>query len=106
MIGIIEGEQGSKKEKVRNDRVVAVEQANHSFADVDHIRQLGKKFVRELEAFFINYHALSGNAYAVLDVKGPARARKRIEDGISRLSKTSLRTGGVEMRDERALGDN
>ena len=94
VIGIIEGEQGSKKEKVRNDRVVAVEQANHSFADVDHIRQLGKKFVRELEAFFINYHALSGNAYAVLDVKGPTRARKRIEDGISRLSKTPLRTDG------------
>ena len=94
VIGIIEGQQGSKKEKIRNDRVVAVERANHSFADVDHIRQLGKKFVGELEAFFINYHALSGNACAVLDVKGPTRARKRIEDGISRLSKTPLRTDG------------
>jgi len=85
VIGIIEGEQGSKKDRVRNDRVVAAEQANHSFADVDHVRQLGKKFVRELEDFFVNYHALSGNKYRVLDVKGPAKAREQIERGIERL---------------------
>jgi inorganic pyrophosphatase len=56
VIGIIE-------DKVRNDRIVAVEQGNHSFANVDHIRDLGKKFVRELEEFFVNYHALTGNKY-------------------------------------------
>jgi inorganic pyrophosphatase len=82
LIGIIEGEEGSKKDKVRNDRLVAVERANHSFANVDHIRDLGKKFVRELEEFFVNYHALSGKKYRVLDVKGPKKAHKRLEDGI------------------------
>ena len=30
LIGIIEGEQGEKKEKERNDRVAAVESGNHS----------------------------------------------------------------------------
>jgi inorganic pyrophosphatase len=79
VIGVIEGEEGSKKEKVRNDRIVAVEKANHSFADVSHIRELGKKFVRELEEFFVNYHALSGNKYRVLDVKGPTKAIRSIE---------------------------
>src|SRR6202790_2287617 len=34
LIGIIEGEQGEKKKKERNDRVVAVEKENHSWADV------------------------------------------------------------------------
>ena len=53
---MIEGEQGKKKQKARNDRIVAIEQANHSFADVKHIRELGGKFVRELEEFFVNYH--------------------------------------------------
>jgi inorganic pyrophosphatase len=82
VIGVIEGQQG-KKPKERNDRIVAVEQANHSFADLTHIRDLGRKFVRELEEFFVNYHELTGKKYRILDVKGPNRARRRIEDGIS-----------------------
>src|SRR6202795_4609495 len=34
LIGVIEGVQGDKKEKVRNDRIVAVEKQNHSWADI------------------------------------------------------------------------
>jgi inorganic pyrophosphatase len=82
LIGIIEGEQGNNKEKERNDRVVAVEKENHSWADIKHIDDLGKQFLHELEEFFVNYHELSGKQYRVIDVKGPKQARKRIEDGI------------------------
>jgi inorganic pyrophosphatase len=81
VIGIIEGEQGNKKKTIRNDRVVAVEQENHSFADIKHINDLGKTFLRELENFFVNYHELSGQQYRILDVKGPKQANRRIEDG-------------------------
>src|SRR5712675_3552732 len=55
LIGVIEGEQGEKKSMERNDRIVAIENANHSFADVRHVNDLGKDFVRELEDFFVNY---------------------------------------------------
>jgi inorganic pyrophosphatase len=82
VIGVIEGEQGKKTHRERNDRIVAVEQANHSFADVKHIRDLGRKFVRELEEFFVNYHELSGKKYRILGVKGPTKARRRIQDGM------------------------
>lgn len=82
LIGIIEGEEGDSKSKLRNDRVVAIEKENHSFADIKHIDDLGKTFLRELEMFFENYHKLSGKQYRVLDVRGPKQARKRIEDGI------------------------
>src|SRR6266851_5627798 len=82
LVGVIEGEQGKNKDKERNDRIVAVEKENHSFADIKHIDDLGKQFVRELEEFFINYHKLSGKQYRVIDVRGPKQARKRIEDGI------------------------
>jgi inorganic pyrophosphatase len=82
VIGVIEGEQGTKGERERNDRIVAVERANHSFADLKHVRDLGKKFVRELEEFFVNYHELSRQKYRILDVKGPTRARRRISEGI------------------------
>jgi len=84
LIGIIEGEQrkDKDKDKERNDRIVAVEKENHSFADFKHIDDLGKQFVRELEEFFVNYHELSGEKYRVIDVRGPKQARKRIKDGI------------------------
>jgi len=90
LIGIIEGEQGKgkdkdkdkDKDKERNDRIAAVEKENHSFADIKHIDDMGKQFLRELEEFFVNYHELSGKQYRVIDVRGPKQARKRIEDGI------------------------
>ncbi len=85
IVGIIEGEQGSKKDKLRNDRIVAVEKDNHSFADIRHIDDLGKQFLRELEEFFVNYHELSGEKYKIIGVKGPAEAKRRIADGRRRL---------------------
>jgi inorganic pyrophosphatase len=87
LIGIIEGEQGDGKDKARNDRVVAVEMHNHSFADIHHIDDLGKEFVRELEEFFVNYHKLSGEPYRILDVRGPKQAKKCIEAGMQAAKK-------------------
>src|SRR6202035_5513195 len=82
LIGIIEGEQGDGKDKERNDRVVAVEKENHSWADVKVIDDLGKKFLRELEDFFVNYHELSREQFRVIDVRGPKQARKLIDSGM------------------------
>jgi inorganic pyrophosphatase len=87
IIGIIEGEQGPKKDKERNDRIVAIEQDNHSFADIQHVKDLGKKFMEELEEFFVNYHALSGEKYRILGVKGPSEASKRLKDGMRAFKK-------------------
>jgi inorganic pyrophosphatase len=81
-IGIIEGEQGDKKEKERNDRVVAIEQNNHELAFIKRIDDLGKEFVEELEKFFVNYHDMSGKKYRILDAKGPKEARRRIKQSM------------------------
>jgi len=81
-IGVIEGEQGDKKDTERNDRIVAVEQGAHSWANIRTIDDLGKHFCRELEEFFVNYHRLSSEQFRVINVRGPGQARKRIEDGI------------------------
>src|SRR6267154_2266965 len=62
-IGVIEGEQGDRKDKERNDRIIAIEKDAHSWADVKTIDDLGKEFCRELEEFFVNYHRLSGKEY-------------------------------------------
>jgi inorganic pyrophosphatase len=82
LIGIIEGMQGKKKEMIRNDRIVAVEKENHSFADIKVIGDLGKEFLHELEKFFVNYHQLSGEQFNVIQVSGPKQARKRIKEGL------------------------
>jgi inorganic pyrophosphatase len=87
-IGVIEGEQGKKNKAERNDRIVAIEQMNHSYAHVKHVDDLGKKFVRELEEFFVHYHELTGKEYRILDVKGPKEARRRIKDGMRALKKS------------------
>jgi inorganic pyrophosphatase len=88
-IGIIEGEQQEKKTKERNDRIIAIEAANHSYAHVTDVSDLGKRFVRELEEFFVNYHELSGTTYRILDVKGPRAARRRIKKSIRTAKKAT-----------------
>ena len=80
-IGVIEGEQGKKKKKERNDRIIAVEQDAHSWADIKTIDDLGKEFCQELEEFFVNYHKLSGEQYHVLGIKGAGQARKLVKAG-------------------------
>ena len=87
IIGVIEGQQGKKKKGERNDRIIAIEEANHSYAHIHHVKELGKKFVKELEEFFVNYHDLQGEKYRILDVKGPAEARRRIADGMKSVRK-------------------
>jgi inorganic pyrophosphatase len=82
IIGVIEGQQGKKKKGERNDRIIAIEEENHSYAHIHHVKELGKKFVKELEDFFVNYHELDGEKYRVLDAKGPAEAQRRIADGM------------------------
>jgi inorganic pyrophosphatase len=81
-IGVIEGEQIGKKGKTRNDRIVAVEQSAHSWADIKTLDDLGKHFLKELEQFFVDYHQLSDKKYRVLDVKGPNQATKLVKSSL------------------------
>lgn len=86
-VGVIEGEQEEKKKTLRNDRVVAVDVENHQWAHIEHIDDLGKKFVRELEEFFVNFHELQGKKYRILDVRGPGQARRCVQAGKKALAK-------------------
>jgi inorganic pyrophosphatase len=81
-IGVIEGEQGENHNKERNDRIIAVEQDAHSWADVKTVDDLGKQFCRELEEFFVNYHKLTGKKYRIIGLRGPDQARKLVKSQI------------------------
>ncbi|MGB9471254.1 MAG: inorganic diphosphatase [Candidatus Acidiferrum sp.] len=86
-VGVIEGEAYKKNERLRNDRIIAIEQDNHSYAHIKHVDDLGKAFIEELEEFFVNYHKLSNSQYRILDVRGPGEARRRMKKGMRTFKK-------------------
>jgi inorganic pyrophosphatase len=82
IIGVIEGEQREKKSKLRNDRIIAIQEEAHSWSEVESVGQLGKQFCRELAEFFVNYHELSGGKFNVLGLKGPDQARRLVKSKL------------------------
>src|ERR1700741_1425562 len=56
LIGVIEGEQLDGKKKIRNDRLVAVAEANHQYANIRKLGDLPAQWIKELQNFFVNYH--------------------------------------------------
>jgi inorganic pyrophosphatase len=84
LIGVIEGEQTANKKTTRNDRLVAVAETAHMWANTKSIKDLPKKALTEIEQFFVNYHKLQGKKYKLLAIKGEktaldliAKARKK-----------------------------
>jgi len=76
LIGVIEGEQSDGKKRIRNDRLVAIAEANHMYANIKRLQDLPRQFVHELEDFFVNYHSLQGRKYKLLGCKEAATARR------------------------------
>ena len=79
LIGVIEGEQIDGKKRIRNDRIVAVADANHMYADIKKLEDLPKRFLNELEEFFVNYHKLEGKEYKLLGCHSAGTAKRLIE---------------------------
>lgn len=80
LIGVIEGEQVEGKERTRNDRLVAVAEAAHMYANIRKLKDLPRRWTKELEEFFVHYHSLEGKQYRLLGCKGADAAMKLIDD--------------------------
>jgi inorganic pyrophosphatase len=80
LIGVIEGEQLDGKKRVRNDRLVAVAEANYQYANIKTIGDLPGEFLHQLEEFFVNYHKLEGKQYNLLGCKNAPAAMRLIKD--------------------------
>ena len=76
LVGVIEGEQSEDGKQERNDRLIAVSQTSHTHSDIKSVEDLNKSFLREVEKFFVNYHANDGARFKVLGCKGPDVAAK------------------------------
>ena len=69
LIGVMEGEQIDGNKKVRNDRLLAVSQATHRYSNIKSLDDLPKRWLKELEQFFVNYHHQEGLKYKLLGYK-------------------------------------
>jgi inorganic pyrophosphatase len=78
LIGIIEGEQTDGKKRIRNDRLLAVAEVNHDYTHIKKLNDLPKRFLHELEEFFVNYHRLEGKRYKLLGCKDEDVAMRMI----------------------------
>lgn len=79
LIGVIEGEQLDGKKRTRNDRLLAVAEANHQYANIKSFRDLPSQFLKEIEEFFVNYHKQEGKEYKLLGCKGNGDATRLIQ---------------------------
>jgi inorganic pyrophosphatase len=79
LIGVIEGEQLDGKKKIRNDRLVAVAEMNHMYANIRKLKDLPGQWLTELQDFFVNYHNLEGKKYKLLGCKGEDVALRLIK---------------------------
>jgi inorganic pyrophosphatase len=79
LIGVIEGEQLDGKKKIRNDRLVAVAEMNHMYANIRKLKDLPAQWLTELQLFFVNYHNLEGKKYKLLGCKGEDAALRLIK---------------------------
>jgi inorganic pyrophosphatase len=69
LIGVIEGEQKEGKKTVRNDRLVAVSEVSHEYANIHRFKDLPEKWLDEIEKFFVNYAAQQGKDFRFLGTK-------------------------------------
>jgi hypothetical protein len=60
----------------------------NSVADIQHVTDLGKQFVDELEEFFVNYRSLTGEQYWIVGAKVPREAKSRLKDGMRALERS------------------
>ncbi|HEY1803825.1 MAG TPA: inorganic diphosphatase [Terracidiphilus sp.] len=74
LIGVIEGEQLDGKKKIRNDRLLAVAEPAHRYANVKKLKDLPSRWIKQLEVFFVDYHNLEGKQYRLLGCKGATTA--------------------------------
>jgi inorganic pyrophosphatase len=74
LIGVIEADQREGRRRVRNDRLLAVAQATHLYANVKSYTDLPDGIVCDIGEFFVNYRRLEGADYRILGCKGPGPA--------------------------------
>ena len=84
LLGVIEAEQTEKGKTERNDRLIAVAAHSHTHASLRSLSKLEPKLLDEIEHFFESYNKARGKEFKPLARKGPAVAKRLIENSQQR----------------------
>jgi inorganic pyrophosphatase len=79
IVGVLEAEQTEDGESVRNDRLIAVAQDAHDYADIQSLKDINCHLLKELERFFISYNETRGKKFKLLATRGPKQAKKLLD---------------------------
>jgi inorganic pyrophosphatase len=82
VLGIIKVEQEEDGEKVRNDRVIAVQHDSRLYSSVNTIEDLPDGLVKEIVNFFASYNQVSEDVFNPLGNDGPSVAIELINHCI------------------------
>jgi len=92
LIGVIEAEQVERDgTEVENHRLIAVADNSWAHHDITTIDDVAKRLIEEIEHFFVSYNTAKYKTFTPKGRYGPKRARKLVEDAISRMAKKSAK---------------
>ncbi len=89
VLGIIKVEQEEDGEKVRNDRVIAVQLDSRMYSSANNIDDLPEGLIKEIINFFASYNQLSEDVFNPLGNDGPEIAIKLIYNSIKKALNTN-----------------
>lgn len=85
VLGIVKVEQEEEGEKVRNDRVIAVQLNSRLYSSAESIHDLPEGLVKEIVNFFASYNNVSEDVFNPLGNEGPEEAIKLIKNSIKKI---------------------
>jgi inorganic pyrophosphatase len=87
VVGIIEAEQQDRGEAAeRNDRLIAVADASHRYANCHDLDDVAGNVLDEVERFFVHFNVQKGGAFRPLGRRVAAEAVAVLEAGAKRFS--------------------
>ena len=89
VLGIIKVEQEEDGEKVRNDRVIAVQLQSRLYSSANNIDELPAGLVNEIVNFFASYNQVSEDLFNPLGNDGPDVAIELIHHSIKKAIETN-----------------
>jgi inorganic pyrophosphatase len=99
LIGVMKARQREKDEKkwIRNDRLIAVACHSQTHQDEKTLKDLRPHLTDEICAFFVDYNKIRNRDFEQLDLCGPKKAMKIVDDGM-KLFKSRHRKNGNQRK--------
>jgi inorganic pyrophosphatase len=79
LIGGLKAQQSEEGKMKRNDRLLAAPVLPQEYGAPRSVRDLDKRLLSEIEAFFATYQELRGKKFKVLGVLGPKEAKSLVQ---------------------------